>query len=121
MKSSTNTDDAKPKNESRVVGVLGNESESTVGCSKGWVTQVKQAVCKYGSFVGPGVMVSVAYIDPGNYATGVRGFLLATLGATNFANLPSSFRWQLAQALDTASSSLYCWQTYGSSSHFIEH
>lgn len=77
MKSSTSTNDAKPKNESRVTGVLGNESESAVGCSEGWVAQVKQAVCKYGSFVGPGVMVSVAYIDPGNYATGVSGFLLA--------------------------------------------
>lgn len=32
---------------------------------------------KYGSFVGPGIMVSVAYMDPGNYATGV------TAGASN--------------------------------------
>lgn len=83
MKSSTSTDDAKPKNESRVVDSLASESESAVGCSKGWVAQVKQAVCKYGSFIGPGVMVSVAYIDPGNYATGVSGFLLATLEPRN--------------------------------------
>lgn len=32
---------------------------------------------KYGSFVGPGIMVSVAYMDPGNYATGI------TAGASN--------------------------------------
>lgn len=32
---------------------------------------------KYASFIGPGLMVSVAYMDPGNYATGV------TAGASN--------------------------------------
>lgn len=32
---------------------------------------------KYASFIGPGIMISVAYMDPGNYATGV------TAGATN--------------------------------------
>lgn len=32
---------------------------------------------KYASFIGPGIMVSVAYIDPGNYATGI------TAGASN--------------------------------------
>lgn len=32
---------------------------------------------KYASFIGPGIMVSVAYMDPGNYATGV------TAGALN--------------------------------------
>lgn len=32
---------------------------------------------KYASFIGPGIMVSVAYMDPGNYATGV------TAGASN--------------------------------------
>ncbi|OCK84083.1 natural resistance-associated macrophage protein [Lepidopterella palustris CBS 459.81] len=30
-----------------------------------------QVVAKYGKFVGPGFMVAVAYIDPGNYATDV--------------------------------------------------
>lgn len=29
------------------------------------------ALRKYGSFIGPGVMVSVAYMDPGNYSTAV--------------------------------------------------
>lgn len=31
-------------------------------------TEVMQ---KYGSFVGPGILISVAYMDPGNYATGI--------------------------------------------------
>lgn len=39
--------------------------------------KVLQAAKKYASFIGPGIMVSVAYMDPGNYATGV------TAGATN--------------------------------------
>ncbi|KAI0462509.1 hypothetical protein LJB42_004003 [Komagataella kurtzmanii] len=28
---------------------------------------------KYCSFIGPGLMIAVAYIDPGNYATGISG------------------------------------------------
>lgn len=32
---------------------------------------------RYSSFIGPGLMVSVAYMDPGNYATGI------TAGASN--------------------------------------
>lgn len=31
----------------------------------------KASVRKYALFIGPGIMVSVAYMDPGNYATGV--------------------------------------------------
>lgn len=38
---------------------------------------------KYASFVGPGIMVSVAYMDPGNYATGI------TAGASNRYSLLS--------------------------------
>lgn len=33
--------------------------------------RVKSVLLKYARFVGPGFMVSVAYIDPGNYATAV--------------------------------------------------
>lgn len=32
---------------------------------------------KYGTFIGPGLLISVAYMDPGNYATGI------TAGASN--------------------------------------
>ncbi|CCH46063.1 Manganese transporter [Wickerhamomyces ciferrii] len=35
--------------------------------------QYKDAFLKYLKFVGPGIMVSVAYLDPGNYSTGVAG------------------------------------------------
>lgn len=45
-----------------------------------WKARLRPAIAaakKYGSFIGPGVMISVAYMDPGNYATGV------TAGAAN--------------------------------------
>lgn len=32
---------------------------------------VRKAVLTFGKFVGPGFMIAVAYIDPGNYATGI--------------------------------------------------
>lgn len=34
-------------------------------------SQIKKVLTKYIKFVGPGWMVSIAYIDPGNYATDV--------------------------------------------------
>ncbi|CAN3361836.1 manganese transporter Smf1p [Diutina catenulata] len=40
-------------------------------------SRVLRSLKKYASFIGPGLMVSVAYMDPGNYATGV------TAGASN--------------------------------------
>lgn len=33
--------------------------------------RIKSVLVKYGKFMGPGFMISVAYIDPGNYATAV--------------------------------------------------
>lgn len=39
--------------------------------SKSTYTKVVAALRKYASFIGPGVMVSVAYMDPGNYSTAV--------------------------------------------------
>lgn len=39
--------------------------------------KTKKVLMKYSSFVGPGLMISVAYFDPGNYATGI------TAGAAN--------------------------------------
>ncbi|KAF6071781.1 metal ion transporter, metal ion (Mn2+/Fe2+) transporter (Nramp) family protein [Candida albicans] len=41
------------------------------------VNRSKSVLKKYGSFVGPGMLISVAYMDPGNYATGI------TAGASN--------------------------------------
>ncbi|RLV93009.1 Manganese transporter SMF1 [Spathaspora sp. JA1] len=41
------------------------------------VSTSKSILKKYGSFIGPGMLISVAYMDPGNYATGI------TAGASN--------------------------------------
>lgn len=37
----------------------------------GFIDKSYRAAIKYAKFVGPGIMVSVAYLDPGNYATAV--------------------------------------------------
>ncbi|KFY67428.1 hypothetical protein V496_01619 [Pseudogymnoascus sp. VKM F-4515 (FW-2607)] len=37
----------------------------------GVAQKVWQAVLKFGGFIGPGFMIAVAYIDPGNYSTDV--------------------------------------------------
>merc|ERR1712169_91294 len=37
----------------------------------GAAQKVWQAVLKFGGFIGPGFMIAVAYIDPGNYSTDV--------------------------------------------------
>ena len=34
-----------------------------------WLQKVKEALCRYAKFIGPGFMVSVAYIDPGEAAS----------------------------------------------------
>ncbi|KAK4190789.1 natural resistance-associated macrophage protein-domain-containing protein [Podospora australis] len=57
-------------NTSAVAGGDGHDhppSHST----KTRLQQVKHAITTFGKFVGPGFMVAVAYIDPGNYATDV--------------------------------------------------
>jgi metal iron transporter len=41
------------------------------------LTALRATLHKFSTFVGPGLLVSVAYIDPGNYATGI------TAGALN--------------------------------------
>lgn len=38
-----------------------------------WLLQLKAVIMKYLKFFGPGILLSVAYLDPGNYATAVSG------------------------------------------------
>ncbi|RFU27725.1 hypothetical protein B7463_g8621, partial [Scytalidium lignicola] len=38
---------------------------------KGLLLKISKKLMKFGKFVGPGFMISVAYIDPGNYSTDV--------------------------------------------------
>ncbi|KAF7955133.1 uncharacterized protein EAE97_000392 [Botrytis byssoidea] len=44
---------------------------SCLHISKEQLVKMKQVMVKFAKFVGPGFMVAVAYIDPGNYATDV--------------------------------------------------
>ena len=39
--------------------------------AQGFAKRAKQILFKFSKFIGPGFMVSVAYIDPGNYSTDV--------------------------------------------------
>ncbi|KAL2852431.1 natural resistance-associated macrophage protein-domain-containing protein [Aspergillus pseudoustus] len=39
--------------------------------SSSFSTRIVQSIIKFGRFVGPGFLIAVAYIDPGNYATDV--------------------------------------------------
>lgn len=49
-----------------------NEStNATVTPFQKKVNRLKEIIYKYSTFIGPGLMVSVAYMDPGNYATGI--------------------------------------------------
>lgn len=45
--------------------------QSRKGKFLGYVNHAGRIMSKFGRFVGPGFMVSVAYIDPGNYSTDV--------------------------------------------------
>ena len=40
--------------------------------SHGFIARAKSVLYKYVQFVGPGFLIAVAYIDPGNYATDVQ-------------------------------------------------
>ncbi|KAF4592591.1 transporter protein smf2 [Ophiocordyceps camponoti-floridani] len=68
-----------------VAGGRGTEPADT------WARRTRRRAGAFGRFVGPGFMVSVAYIDPGNYATDVaagasqRFALLFVVLASNLA------------------------------------
>ncbi|RCK55107.1 Manganese transporter SMF1 [Candida viswanathii] len=72
--------------QATVRSVDSDSSRSTTGNNNHTHTQSKfnfvmnrskSILKKYGSFMGPGMLISVAYMDPGNYATGI------TAGASN--------------------------------------
>ncbi|TDZ99594.1 Manganese transporter SMF1 [Colletotrichum sidae] len=68
------------------------------------VDRVKQALVKFGSFVGPGFMIAVAYIDPGNYATDVAAgatYRFQLLFIVLLANLFAIFLQSLCIKLGT--------------------
>ena len=57
---------------------INSKDEKKAGSKLSRVVKVsRRALTTYASFIGPGLLVSVAYMDPGNYATGI------TAGASN--------------------------------------
>ncbi|KAK1997050.1 metal ion transporter metal ion transporter [Colletotrichum falcatum] len=66
--------------------------------------RIKSAVIKFGSFIGPGFMISVAYIDPGNYSTGVAAgatYRFRLLFVVLLSNLFAIFLQSLCTKLGT--------------------
>ncbi|KAH7142887.1 transporter smf2 [Dactylonectria estremocensis] len=66
----------------------------------------KAAFFKFGSFIGPGFMIAVAYIDPGNYATDIAAgasYRFRLLFIVLLANIFAIFLQSLAIKLGTIS------------------
>ncbi|KAF6803145.1 transporter protein smf2 [Colletotrichum musicola] len=69
-----------------------------------FLERTKKAIVKFGSFVGPGFMIAVAYIDPGNYATDVAAgatYRFRLLFIVLLANLFAIFLQSLCIKLGT--------------------
>jgi len=62
---------ARPNNDNDNSDASSISSASIASKSKNVLTRTGGILAKYARFIGPGAMVSVAYIDPGNYATDV--------------------------------------------------
>ncbi|KAF4345635.1 manganese transporter [Fusarium beomiforme] len=70
------------------------------------VQRLKKIFITVGSFIGPGFMVSVAYIDPGNYATGIAAgasYRFRLLFIVMMSNIFAVFLQSLAIKLGTVS------------------
>ncbi|KAK2857320.1 hypothetical protein FQN49_004820 [Arthroderma sp. PD_2] len=70
------------------------------------IERFKNLLFKFCSFIGPGFMVSVAYIDPGNYATGIAAgasYRFRLLFVILMANLFAILLQSLAAKLGTVS------------------
>ncbi|KAF3482654.1 uncharacterized protein GIQ15_01978 [Arthroderma uncinatum] len=81
-------------------GSAGCRGQDRGGCTP--IERFKNVLLKFCSFIGPGFMVSVAYIDPGNYATGIAAgasyrfrLLFVILMANLFATLLQSISVKL--------------------------
>ncbi|KAI9700029.1 MAG: hypothetical protein M1836_002563 [Candelina mexicana] len=72
--------------------------------SQSLLTSIRRVLTKFGKFVGPGFMISVAYIDPGNYSTDVAAgasYRFRLLFIVLLANLFAIFLQSLCVKLGT--------------------
>ncbi|KOS17393.1 Manganese transporter SMF1 [Escovopsis weberi] len=90
----------------------GERADSDLGASKTWLERFQRTIVTFVKFIGPGFMISVAYIDPGNYATDIAAgasyrfkLLFIVLLSNLFAILLQSLSIQLGTVtgLDLAS------------------
>ncbi|PQE16876.1 metal ion transporter metal ion transporter protein [Rutstroemia sp. NJR-2017a BBW] len=87
----------------------GSESgriEKYLNMPKESLSRFKQVMIKFAKFIGPGFMVSVAYIDPGNYATDVAAgatFRFRLLFIVLMSNIFAIFLQSLCIKLGTVS------------------
>ncbi|KAK2591499.1 NRAMP-like transporter smf-3 [Conoideocrella luteorostrata] len=100
------------KNSSVVDDTIVQWRPSRPGEAKTAIDKMKHACWTFGKFVGPGFMISVAYIDPGNYSTDIAAgasyqyrLLFIVLLSNLFAILLQSLAIQLGTVtgLDLAS------------------
>ncbi|WZH49421.1 natural resistance-associated macrophage protein [Fusarium acuminatum] len=82
------------------------QSPSTAGYGALLFHRCKSALIKFFSFIGPGFMIAVAYIDPGNYATDIAAgasYRFKLLFIVLLSNLFAIFLQSLAIKLGTVS------------------
>ncbi|KAJ3526934.1 hypothetical protein NM208_g10951 [Fusarium decemcellulare] len=82
------------------------ESTLTSRHAISWFHRLRNAIVKFCSFIGPGFMIAVAYIDPGNYSTGVAAgatYKFRLLFVVLMANLFAIFLQTLCIKLGTIS------------------
>ncbi|CAF3557475.1 unnamed protein product [Fusarium graminearum] len=81
---------------------LGGDEGGTLS----WGNRLKNGIFKFCSFIGPGFLIAVAYIDPGNYSTGVAAgatYQFKLLFVVLMANLFAIFLQTLCIKLGTVS------------------
>ncbi|OBT54519.1 hypothetical protein VE04_03992 [Pseudogymnoascus sp. 24MN13] len=84
----------------------GGEGEGGIHRRKRFYEKTGRMFMKYASFIGPGFMISVAYIDPGNYSTAVAAgasYQFRLLFIVLLANIIAIFLQSLCIKLGTVS------------------
>ncbi|KAF5642415.1 manganese transporter [Fusarium tjaetaba] len=74
--------------------------------SSAWLSRCKKTLIKFLSFIGPGFIIAVAYIDPGNYSTDIAAgasYRFKLLFIVLLSNLFAIFLQSLAIKLGTVS------------------
>ncbi|KAJ1327059.1 metal iron transporter [Microdochium nivale] len=81
-----------------------SRQDRATGMTMAWTSKLPTALAKFASFVGPGFIIAVAYIDPGNYSTGVAAgasYQFRLLFVVLLANLAAIFLQTLCIKLGT--------------------